>query len=401
MMQKKILMLGGSYFQVPSIITAVKLGYYVISCDYLPNNPGHKYAHEYYNVSTTDKEGVLKLAKKLKVNGIVCYASDPSASTAAYVAEKMGLSGNPYSSVEILTNKDLFRNFLLKHNFNVPKAKGYYSYKKALIDFNDYKMPVMIKPTDSSGSKGITKISSKADLKKAIEFALSFSRIKRFIIEEFIDKDGYQISGDGFLLNGKLAFRCFGNGHFDKKASNPFVPIGSSYPCVFSIHIQNRIHNELQRLFTLLKMRIGACNFDIVLDKNKNIYFIEIGARNGGNSIPQVIRYATGVDMVEYTIKAAMNENCHDLKMVRANFFWSTYLVHSEKTGKLKEVQIDDNFKKNNLVEFDMFIKNGEMVYPYSGSNTTLGVMIIRYFSQIEMLEMMKNMQKWVKVIVE
>ena len=106
---KKVLLLGGSHFQVPSVKCAKRLGYYTITCDYLPDNPGHKYADEYYNVSTTDKEAVLKLAKDLQIDGIVCYASDPAAPTAAYVAEQMGLPGQPYKSVEILANKDLFR----------------------------------------------------------------------------------------------------------------------------------------------------------------------------------------------------------------------------------------------------------------------------------------------------
>ena len=82
---KKVLMLGGSLYQVYAIKEAVRLGYYVITCDYLPDNPGHKFAHEYYNVSTTDKKAVLCLAERLKVDGVVAYASDPAAPTAAYV----------------------------------------------------------------------------------------------------------------------------------------------------------------------------------------------------------------------------------------------------------------------------------------------------------------------------
>lgn len=76
--------------------------------------PGHKFAHEFHNVSTTDKDAILKLAKELKVDGIVAYASDPSAPTQAYVANKLGLPSNPYESVEILARKDLFREFLKK-----------------------------------------------------------------------------------------------------------------------------------------------------------------------------------------------------------------------------------------------------------------------------------------------
>lgn len=107
-------MLGGSHFQVAAIKYAKEAGYYVITVDYLPGNPGHIYAHEYYNISTTDKEAVLKLAKKLKIDGIVSYASDPGATTAAFVSDKLSLPGNPYESVKILQQKDLFRKFQKK-----------------------------------------------------------------------------------------------------------------------------------------------------------------------------------------------------------------------------------------------------------------------------------------------
>ena len=101
-------MLGGSIYQTYAIKEAVKLGDYVITCDYLPGNPGHKFAHEYHNVSTTDKEAVLALARELKVDGVVAYASDPAAPTAAYVCEKLGLPTSPFRSVEILSKKHLF-----------------------------------------------------------------------------------------------------------------------------------------------------------------------------------------------------------------------------------------------------------------------------------------------------
>ena len=117
------------------------MGFYTVTCDYLPENPGHKFADEYYNVSTTDKEAVLSLAKKLQIDGIVAYASDPAAPTAAYVAEKMGLPGNPYESVKILTEKDLFRDFLHNHGLNCPKAHGYTSCEEAAKDIEQFQFP--------------------------------------------------------------------------------------------------------------------------------------------------------------------------------------------------------------------------------------------------------------------
>ncbi|MFO7841296.1 MAG: hypothetical protein R6V48_03935, partial [Fidelibacterota bacterium] len=120
--KKRVLFLGAAYAQMPIIREAKNRGWYVITCDYLPDNPGHKLADEYYNVSTTDFEGVLYLAKKVKPDFVLAYASDPAAPTAAWVSEQLGLPNNNYKSVQLLSEKDLFRKFLAQNGFNTPKA---------------------------------------------------------------------------------------------------------------------------------------------------------------------------------------------------------------------------------------------------------------------------------------
>lgn len=400
---KKVLLLGGSYFQIPSVKTAKELGYYTITCDYLPDNPGHKYADEYYNISTTDKEAVLELAQKLNIDGIVCYASDPAAPTAAYVAERMGLPTSPYKSVEILANKDKFREFLTSNGFLVPKAKGY-AYQeidRMLEEVTEFKFPVMVKPVDSSGSKGVRKVDSIDGMVEAVEEAMKYSRSKRFIVEEYVEKYGYQIAGDGFSVDGKLVFRCFANEHFDASGINPYVPVGESWPYFMPERVHDKIHAEIQRALSLLEMKTQAYNFDIRIDSEENVYLMEIGPRNGGNLIAQVTQYATGVDMVSYTIKAAMGEDCHDLHMEKPIGYWANYMVHSQKAGVLRKIQIDEKFKEENIVEFDMFFKPGDYVEAFTGSNGTLGTMILKFKSQEEMLEKMDHMEKWVTVIVE
>jgi len=397
---KKVLLLGGSHFQVPSVKAARDMGYHVITCDYLPDNPGHKFAHEYHNVSTTDKDAVLRLSESLKIDGIVCYASDPAATTAAYVAEKMGLPGNPYESVEILAYKDKFRDFLTKNGFRVPRAKGYPSYEEAREDAESFVFPVMVKPVDSSGSKGVSKISSPEDLKPAIDYALGFSRSKRIIMEEFVEKYGYQIAGDGFSWNGNLVFRCFANEHFNSEG-NPFVPIGESWPYNLPKRVHDKVHSEIQRLLTLLKMKHCAYNFDIRVDRDENPILMEIGPRNGGNMIPQVTRYATGVDMVEYTIKAAMGEDCSDLKMVEPKGYWSCYMIHSKKAGVFQKVEYEKLFEERNIVERDLLCKKGDPVDSFNGSNGTLGTMILKFDTMEEMLHKMDHMDENVKVFVD
>ena len=397
---KKILLLGGANTQIPSILTAKKMGYYTITCDYLPDNPGHKFADEYHNVSTTDKEAVLALARDLQIDGILAYATDVAAATAAYVSEAMGFPTSPYKSVDILTNKDKFRAFLEENGFCTPRARGYSSVEEAKKDLENFKFPVMVKPVDSAGSKGVARMDDASQLEELVENALQYSRCKRFIIEEYVEKYRYQIAGDGFSVDGKLVFRCFANEHFSNKAASPYVPIGESFPYDMPKEVHEKVHAEIQRLLTLLDMKTQAYNFDIRIDKDYNVYLMEVGPRNGGNMIAQVIEKATGIPFVEYMLKAAMGEDCSDLKMVEPEGFWSCYILHTLKEGNFKRIQYTDEIKKN-IVEEHIHVKEGEKLIPFTGSNGTVGVLILRYDSMEEMLHKMDNMYDYITVEVE
>lgn len=398
---KKVLLLGGSASQVPSVKKAKELGYYTITCDYLPDNPGHKFADEYHNVSTTDKEAVLKLAQELKIDGIVCYASDPAAPTAAYVAEKMGLAGHPYKSVEILSNKDLFRKFLAENGFNTPFAKGYTSVEDVKKDWNLFKKPIMVKPVDSSGSKGITKVENIENLDNAFEYALKFTRAKRIVVEEYIEAFGGQILGEGFSVNGELLFSEFANHHFDKEAINPYTPAGGSWPSKMPKRVLDKVRNEIQKVLSVLKMGSGAYNLEARIDKDENVYLMEIGPRNGGNMIPQVIHYATGFDMVEYTIKAAMGEPCPDVEKYKLNGCFAYYVLHSNHSGVFDKLYINPDFKEKNLIELNLTVKENDEVPKFSGSGCSLGIMILKFDSEDEMHLKMNNMSDYVKVLLK
>ena len=394
---KRILMLGGSVYQVYVIKKAVQMGYYVISCDYLPDNPGHQYAHEYHNVSTTDKEAVLELATRLKVDGIVAYASDPAAPTAAYVCEKLGLPTSPYQSVEILSKKDLFREYLTKHGFNVPKAKGYTTFEEAEQDKNDFQLPVMIKPVDSSGSKGINNLTDWNDLQKYVADALSYSRDKRFLIEEFIDKKGAQISGDAFSVDGELKFYCFGNEFYSSALTKDFAPLGESFPSFESTENILKLVSDVQRLITLLGMKSNAYNVEAIVDKNDNVYILELGARSGGSLIPQITEYATGINMVEYVILAALGEDCSSIKLSPARGYWSNYMVNSKVSGVYESLEMTDNFRQNNFVDYVTDFKQGDKVNVFKDAADAIGTLIIKYNSKDEM-SMIENMDDYVSV---
>ena len=173
MERKKLLILGGSFYLLPLIEKAHELGVYVITADYLPDNAAHKYADEYHNVSVIDKEAVLNLAKELKIDGVTAFVNDIAATTAAYVAEKLGLNFQcPYESAVILQDKGKFRKFLSDNGFNSPHSKRYDDVNAPMNDIDYFDWPVIVKPTDSCGSRGVTKVEKPEDLPSAIKEAV-------------------------------------------------------------------------------------------------------------------------------------------------------------------------------------------------------------------------------------
>lgn len=390
-MRKKILFLGAAPTQIPPLKYAREQGHYVITCDYLPDNPGHQLADEWHNVSTTDKDAVLALAQRLEIDGIVAYASDPAAPTAAYVAEEMGLPGNPYQSVLTLARKDLFRAFLKEHGFNVPRSQSFKDREQARTWLAEIGVPAFIKPVDSSGSKGVTKLVDVADFDAAFDHALTYSREKLVVVEEQIVRTRYQVAGDGFIVDGQLAFRCWADEHFDKLC-NGLVPIGQTFPTSHPQPWLETAHSESQRLLSLLGMKTGALNFDFVFTEDGQFYFLELGPRNGGCLIPEVIRYATGMDLIKYTVDAALGLPCNGLQMKATQGYWSSYMVHALENGIFKSLWLSDRIKPK-IVEQDIYVKLGDKVRKYLGSNDTLGTMILKFDSIEEMLEILDNME--------
>lgn len=397
---KKIMLLGGSAQQIVAIETAKRLGYKTILCDYLPDNPGQYYADVFYQTSTTDKDAVLELAIEEKIDGIVAYASDPAAPTAAYVAEKMGLPGSPYESVEILCNKDKFRKFLSDNDFCTPKAKGYSDIAEAIKDISDnvFKLPVIVKPVDSSGSKGVVKITIESEAKESIEYAMSFSRGKKIIVEEFVEKKHpYLIGGDIFVLNGKVVMWGLLNCHRDTNV-NALVPIGKSYPLQLERGDFENIKTTLQTMVDKLNIKNGAMNVELVVDKNNRVWPIDVGPRNGGNMIPDLLGYIFNVDVVEMTIKCAMGEK------VKAgcslpNAFYATHNLHTDKSGIFEGIDFSKEAEKY-IIKKCIYKNIGDYVEYFDNAAKALGVVFFKFENMEEMSKTLENINDLIDINV-
>lgn len=399
---KKILLLGGSRYLLPVIKSAHELGLYVITCDYLPDNIAHKYSDEYVNVSIIDKEAVLEIAKKLEIDGIMSFATDPGVVTAAYVAEKLGLPyGGSYESVSILQDKGLFRSFLTEHKFNVPHAKSYKNLEDALRDTDFFTWPVIVKPVDSAGSKGVTRVDDKNELRKAIEYALDFSHCDQFIIEDFIEKKGCSSDTDSFSIDGKLVATTFSSQRFDVQSDNPYAPMAYSWPSTFSREHEDELTSEIQRLLTLLDMQSSIYNIETREGVDGKAYIMEVSPRGGGNRLAEMIRYASGVDMIKAAVQAAVGLQIDKVDQPQYDGCWAEYVLHSIVDGNFKELWIEPDFAAKNVIEVDLWVKKGEEIHSFTAANFAIGTVVMKFASEEELESKLSSMERYIKVIVE
>ena len=398
MSKKKILLLGGSAQQIVAINKAKELGYYTVLCDYLPDNPGQYYADKFYQTSTTDKEAVLQIAKDEKIEGIIAYASDPAAPTAAFVAEKMELPTNPYNSVEILCNKDKFRDFLRENGFNAPVACGYSSVDEARDGLSGFEFPVIIKPVDSSGSKGATVLYSAENSVEALEFAFSFSRSKRIIIESFIEKNHpYLIGGDVFVVDGKIVLWGLLNCHRDERV-NKLVPVGKSYPLNLSDEAVASVRETLQNMVDKLAIKQGAMNVELVVDKKGRVWPIDVGPRNGGNMIPDLLSMIFGVDIVEMSVQAAMGESI-SVKVNALTECYATHNLHSDRNGVYSDIVFDETIEKY-IVRKCLYKKEGDTVEFFDNASKALGIVFFKFDNTEEMFDILGNIYDHITVVL-
>ena len=384
---KIILLLGASTQQIPAIEKAKEKDLYVITCDNVPSNPGHKFSDEYHFVSTTDKEGVLALAKEKNVDYVMSYASDPGAPVASYVSELLELPGNPFSAIQWLSEKHLFRKLLTDSNFLCPKFWTVSFDEFSALDSLDLVFPVIVKPVDSSGSKGVYKVESKGNLLQKAKEAVAFSRIKRIIIEEFIDSERGDFHGDGFVVDGELVFAYIGD-HFYNPAINPFNPMGTSWPSEKEDDVVSKVKEQVQRVIQLSGFRSGPINIEARMNHKGDLFLMEIGPRSGGHFVPQAIQLASGFDMVDASLRVLMGQEV--IIPDQRNRFSSYFALNSDREGILSEIIIDSSLDAF-IAARHIYKKPGDRVKSFHSSNATLGILLFVFETRKDQERVIKS----------
>ena len=395
---KTLLLLGGSRYLLPVIRAGQDLGCRVITCDYLPDNIAHRYSDAYANVSIVDREAVLALAQKEKIDGVMSFACDPGVVTAAYVAEKLGLPNvGPLESVELLQDKGRFRRFLTENGFPVPFSQSFSAGEE--LPLSRLRYPLMAKPVDSAGSKGVTRVDREEELPAAIRHALDFSRAGRFILEDFIAPVGFPSDTECFTVDGELRFVSFNNQYFDPKASNPYTPAGFTWPSTMPESVQQDLTGQLRRLLKLLHMGTAVYNVESRLGPDGTAYLMEVSPRGGGNRLCEMLRYTTGVDLIEAAVRAALGLPVSIPERHEYRGSWSYVALHSYESGVFQGLDIAEEARPY-LVEEDLWVRAGERVEAFSGANKTIGTLVLNWPDNRTRDAHMADLDKWLHIRV-
>ncbi len=310
---KTILILAASYYQLDAIRTARRLGYRVITTDNVPSNPGHALADVHYDADTTDGKAVLAIARRERIDGVIAAGTDVALPTAAFVAEKLGLVGSPLNSVNIVSSKVNFREFLRTNGIARPEAfpiSRDSAPERELFEQG----PWIIKPDRSGGSKGVFIVSSEQEFHRRLPETLRFSRTGVGICERFIR--GFQGTCEGVLEDGRIAIACF----LDRQTVDPpyVATCGHHVPSRLPDNIRARVLSRLDCIWKILHITDGPFDSDFVAAEDE-VYILELSPRIGGNSIAVLLRKAFNFDIVEYGVRHVCGEKGIGPKTVEAS----------------------------------------------------------------------------------
>lgn len=350
--KRKIAIIGGSYLQLPAVLKAKELGYEVHCFSWRDGAVCEKHADYFYPISIVEKEDILKECRRIGIDGITTIASDVAVLTVNYVASRMGLLSNPDEYSETTTNKYLMRECFTRNG--VPSPRYTIADEHDSYHIEAFQFPLIVKPTDRSGSRGVEKVLDPVQLSDAIQRAKKESFSNSAIIEEFVT--GREISVESISYQGK---------HYilqitDKVTTGEpfFVELEHHQPSTLSCDIQARVKEIVLHALTALHIEYGASHSELKITEDGDIRVIEIGARMGGDFIGStLVRLSTGYDFLEGVLKVAMGEftepvitehHCSGVYFLsKETEYIKKYIENSQDYPEIVEAEITDNVLRN------------------------------------------------------
>ncbi len=387
--QKRLLIAGGGYADIPMIEAAQKLGFHVISSGNRSEDLGHRISDEYCPADFSDPEAILAVAQRKKIDAICPCANDFSAISSAYVAEKLVLPGHDsFETCRLIHHKDAYREFARSNAIPTPKAKGYSDMESALRAINEFTLPVIVKPVDLTGGKGISKVTNLSDAKNALLKAFSISKAQRVIIEEFITGSHHGFSA--LIRDGKVVFHFADNEHY---YLNPYLVAGASTPARIPDSAVADLITQIETISALLSLKPGIFHVQYILHDQKPV-IIEICRRPPGDLYVKLVQYSTQLDYPAWIVKSFAGYDCSEINQVDVKGFFLRHCVMADKAGVLTDIEFSPEIRRNVFDKY-MWWKPGDIVGDYLVEK--FGIVFMRFHSEDEMHDKTKRMQELIK----
>jgi len=391
--KKKLLIASGGYADIPIIKAAKKLGFFVITSGHDENGLGNLYSDRYCRADNSDKEAVLAVAKEQKVDAICPGAAGLSAVTCSYAAEQMGLNHlDSYEAAKTLHYKDSFLKFAKENNIAAPKAESFSDINSANNGVAGFSFPLIVKPADLSGGKGIVKVLNQEEAEAAIIKAFARSKTKKIIVEEFIEGTNHGFST--IINEGKVVFYFFDNEYY---YLNKYTVAGASAPGDVPEKAVAVLISDVQKIAKILRLKNGVFHLQFILKEN-NPYIIDICRRIPGDLYIDFVKHATGVDYPLFMLKAFVGITIGDLEQRPVQGYYTRHVIMGDKNGRFTDVVFDAEIEKNIIDKFMIFKKDGEIV---DFMTQRLGIVFFRFDSKKELKEKNKKMHELIKVRIK
>jgi biotin carboxylase len=393
---KKIMVLGAGIYQVPLIKKIKDMGYQVLVVSPLGAYPGIGIADVFIESDTRDKERVLSAAKKYNIDAILTTGTDVAVPTIGYVIDELKLIGTGLLAATKSMDKALMKKCFVEHGVNTARFEIVESFEQLVEIARVIGYPVMVKATDSSGSRGITKVLRESELLSAYNSALDVTKSDKIIIEEFLE--GIEIGAQAVVIKNDVVEVFL---HDDEITTPPIsVPIGHAMP----LRLDSVILNDIQLLVKAAVKAIGIentiSNIDIIIVDNKP-YVIEIAARMGATCLAENISIYTGYNIYEFIIELALGNNITlpNEYTEQAN---AAMLLLSEKTGVVKNISVPDTTKNHiDLVNLSIDVKIGSKVNKFKVGPDRIGEIIVIGKNAKEAITLAKKLANTIRIEID
>ena len=337
MANKKVMILGAGRCQVPIIKQAQQMGYDTIAVSIGGDYPGLSVADKSYEIDVRDKERILEIAQREGICGIFTDQTDLPVPTVAYIAEQMGLPGIEYDCAVRFANKFEMRKFCEKINVPVPKYFQASSLEDARERTRQLGYPLIVKPVDSQGSRGVAKINNAGELEKKYRDAISYSACGRVILEEFFS--GREVVIQGFAHDYDFINLVIGDRvYFD--LPDMFIPKQTLFPSTLKEDLRQKVLELNDHLIRQFAPKFGITHSEfIVQEQTGEIRLMETAIRGGGVFISSdLVPLACDVNVNELLIQLASGRKGIHIERGKLGRRASGYVCFTLPEGVIREV---------------------------------------------------------------